>query len=52
MYVSDKVIYAGDEKGKENHYFHYFDAGQRPVYKYGDIYIIANVNIDGRGILN
>jgi TolA-binding protein len=52
MYVSDKVIYADDEKGKANHYFHYFDAGKRPVFKYGDVYIIANVNIDGRGILN
>jgi hypothetical protein len=52
MYVSDKIIYADDEKGKDNHYFHYFDAGKRPVFKYGDVYIIANVNIDGRGILN
>jgi hypothetical protein len=52
LYVSDKVIYAEDEKGKDNHYFHYFDSGKRPVYKYGDVYIIANVNIDGRGILN
>ncbi|WP_158278672.1 helicase-related protein [Rhodohalobacter mucosus] len=52
LYVSDKVIYADDEKGKDNHYFHYFDSGKRPVYKYGDVYIIANVNIDGRGILN
>jgi hypothetical protein len=52
LYVSDKIIYADDEKGKDNHYFHYFDAGKRPVFKYGDVYIIANVNIDGRGILN
>jgi N12 class adenine-specific DNA methylase/ppGpp synthetase/RelA/SpoT-type nucleotidyltranferase len=52
LYVSDKVIYANDEKGKDNHYFHYFDSGKRPVYKYGDVTIIANVNIDGRGILN
>jgi hypothetical protein len=52
LYVSDKVIYAGDEKGTDNHYFHYFDSGQRPVYTYGDVIIIANLNIDGRGILN
>ncbi|MEX2352217.1 MAG: helicase-related protein [Balneolaceae bacterium] len=52
MYVSDKVIYADDEKGKDNQYFHYFDSGKRPVYKYGDVMIIANVNIDDRGILN
>jgi hypothetical protein len=52
LYVSDKVIYANDEKGKDNHYFHYFDSGKRPVYTYGDVTIIANVNIDGRGILN
>jgi len=52
LYESDKVIYADDEKGKENQYFHYFDSGKRPVYKYGDVTIIANVNIDGRGILN
>jgi len=52
LYVSDKVIYADDEKGKDNHYFHYFDSGKRPVFKYGDVTIIANINIDGRGILN
>ena len=52
LYVSDKVIYADDQKGKDNHYFHYFDPGKRPVFTYGDVTIIANINIDGRGILN
>ncbi|MDR8389870.1 hypothetical protein NC796_01890 [Aliifodinibius sp. S!AR15-10] len=52
MYSSDKVIYPGDQKGDDHHYYHYFDDGKRPVFSYGDIYIITNLNIDGRGILN
>lgn len=52
MYSSDKVIYSGDQKGDDHHYYHYFDDGKRPVFQYGDVYIITNLNIDGRGILN
>jgi len=52
MYSSDKVIYSGDKKGDDHHYYHYFDDGKRPVFQYGDLYIITNLNIDGRGILN
>ena len=52
MYSSDKVIYSGDKKGDDHHYYHYFDDGKRPVFSYGDVYIITNLNIDGRGILN
>lgn len=52
MYSSDKVIYTGDRKGDDHHYYHYFDDGKRPVFSYGDMYIITNLNIDGRGILN
>ncbi|MEL7832803.1 helicase-related protein [Fodinibius sp. Rm-B-1B1-1] len=52
MYSSDKVIYSGDKKGDDHHYYHYFDDGKRPVFQYGDVYIITNLNIDGRGILN
>ena len=52
MYSSDKVIYSGDQKGDDHHYYHYFDDGKRPVFSYGDVYIITNLNIDGRGILN
>ncbi|WP_445664387.1 helicase-related protein [Fodinibius sp. AD559] len=52
MYSSDKVIYPGDQKGDDHHYYHYFDDGKRPVFQYGDVYIITNLNIDGRGILN
>ncbi|PAU94241.1 hypothetical protein CK503_08490 [Aliifodinibius salipaludis] len=52
MYDSDKVIYPGDEKGENHQYYHYFDDGKRPVFQYGDVYIITNLNIDGRGILN
>ncbi|TYP93544.1 Helicase conserved C-terminal domain-containing protein [Fodinibius salinus] len=52
MYASDKVIYPGDEKGENHQYYHYFDDGKRPIFQYGDVYIITNLNIDGRGILN
>jgi len=52
MYDSDKVIYPGDEKGENHQYYHYFDDGKRPIFRYGDVYIITNLNIDGRGILN
>jgi N12 class adenine-specific DNA methylase/ppGpp synthetase/RelA/SpoT-type nucleotidyltranferase len=52
MYGSDKVIYSGDKKGENHQYYHYFDGGKRPIFQYGDVYIITNLNIDGRGILN
>ncbi|MGK7371304.1 MAG: hypothetical protein ACNS64_13925, partial [Candidatus Halalkalibacterium sp. M3_1C_030] len=52
MYGSDKVIYSGDKKGENHQYYHYFDDGKRPIFQYGDVYIITNLNIDGRGILN
>ncbi|WP_441001501.1 helicase-related protein [Fodinibius sp. SL11] len=52
MYGSDKVIYPGDKKGENHQYYHYFDGGKRPIFQYGDVYIITNLNIDGRGILN
>jgi hypothetical protein len=52
MYASDKVIYPGDQKGENHQYYHYFDDGKRPIFKYGDVYIITSLNIDGRGILN
>jgi hypothetical protein len=52
LYESDKVIYAGDQKGDEHSYYHYFDEGKRPVFSYGDLLVITNLNITGRGILN
>ncbi len=52
MYGSDKVIYPGDKKGENHQYYHYFDDGMRPIFQYGDVYIITSLNIDERGILN
>lgn len=51
-YLSDKVLQAGDKKGKMNVYHHDFDAGKRPATKKGNILIIGNLEINERGILN
>ncbi|MCH8567617.1 MAG: DEAD/DEAH box helicase family protein [Balneolales bacterium] len=51
-YISDKIIQAGDRKGKDNAYVHDFDTNKRPVYQLGEIIIIRNLQIDERGILN
>ena len=51
-YSSDKILQPGDRKGKVHHYFHDFDKNKRPVYRLGDVLIIDNLKINGRGILN
>jgi N12 class adenine-specific DNA methylase/ppGpp synthetase/RelA/SpoT-type nucleotidyltranferase len=52
IYLSDKIMQAGDHKGTEHTYRHEFDPGKRPAVKKGNMLIIANLKINGRGILN
>jgi len=52
LYSSDKKMRAGDREGEAHDYIHEFDEGQRPVYRWDDVWIIDEVAIDGRGILN
>jgi hypothetical protein len=52
IYISDKIMQAGDHKGERHTYRHEFDAGKRPAVKKGNILIIANLSINRRGILN
>ena len=51
-YESDKVMKAGDRKGKPHYYVHDFDKGRRPAAVLGHVLVISNVEIDARGILN
>lgn len=52
IYESDKVMRPGDEKGEVHTYVHEFDEGQRPVRQWGEVAVVDNVAVDGRGILN
>lgn len=52
IYESDKVMRPGDEKGEIHTYVHEFDEGQRPVRQWGDVAVVDDVAVDGRGILN
>ncbi|MEX0662110.1 MAG: zincin-like metallopeptidase domain-containing protein [Balneolaceae bacterium] len=52
LYASDKIMQAGDKKGKINYYKHDFDSGKRPVGRIGNILVIDKIEWDERGILN
>jgi predicted nucleic acid-binding Zn-ribbon protein len=52
IYESDKVMREGDEKGELHTYVHEFDEGERPVRQWGEVAIVEDVAVDGRGILN
>lgn len=45
IYISDNVIYPGDKKERDQLYHHCFDDGKKPVFKYGDGYIISNLKM-------
>lgn len=45
IYISDNVMYPGDTKEREQLYHHFFDDGKKPVFKYGDGYIISNLKM-------
>jgi len=51
-YSSTKMIEPSDDGIKANRYYHHFDKDKRPVHMLGDVILVENLAINGRGILN